>query len=482
MASMVDASIETRLFINGEFRPSSSSKTFEVVYPYTKEVVAQVQEADIKDVEDAVTAAKAAFPAWRDLGTEKRGVYLRKLSQLILKSNQELAKLETLSTGRPISQFFDVSLAAQFFEYFAGGGWTAQGTASLNTPDHLNLTVKQPYGVVALIIPWNFPLVMFASKMAPALAAGNTIVLKSSEKAPLTSLFVARLIEEAGFPPGVVNIISGLGNPTGAVLASHMTVRCISFTGSTATGQKIQAAAAKSNMKHVHMELGGKSPAIVFEDADLETAAAQTQFGIQFNSGQVCSANSRIYVHDSVAQQFTTLFREKFAAVRMGDPLDPATSHGPQIDMLQYNRIKEYLNIGEKDGTFTLGGDAKDGFFVRQTIFEGVAEDSRLMREEVFGPVVVINTFSTEAEAIEKANDSEFGLFAAVFTKDIDRAVRLAKALDAGTVGVNCTSPTGAMDSAFGGLKMSGNDREGLLHSLDNFLETKSILIKAARL
>ncbi|OQE11063.1 hypothetical protein PENVUL_c003G05235 [Penicillium vulpinum] len=439
MASTVNETIETRLFINGEFRESSIRKTFEVVYPYTKEVVAQVQEADIQDIEDAVTAANAAFPACSSWN-------------------------QTMSWR-----------TAEFSGYFAGGGWTAQGTASLNTPDHLNLTVKQPYGVVALIIPWNFPLIMFAGKVAPALAAGNTVVLKSSEKAPLTSLYVAKLIEKAGFPPGVINVISGFGNPTGAALASHMAVRCISFTGSTATGQKIQAAAAKSNMKHVHMELGGKSPAIIFEDADLETAVAQTQFSIQFSSGQVCAANSRIYVHESVAKQFIKLFREKLAAVWMGDPLDPATSHGPQIDLLQYNRIKEYLDIGEKYGTLSLGGDANDGFFVRPTIFEGVAEDLRLMQEEVFGPVVAINTFSTETEAIEKANDSEFGLYAAVFTKDIDRAIRLPKALDAGTVGVNCTSPTSAKDAAFGGFKMSGNGREGFLYSLDSFLETKSI-------
>lgn len=261
-----------------------------------------------------------------------------------------------------------------------------------------------------------------------------------------------------------------------------MKVRCISFTGSSLTGQKIQAAAAKSNLKHVLMELGGKSPAIVFEDADLEAAAAQTQFSIQFNSGQVCVANSRIYVHESVVEKFTRLFREKFEAVQLGDPLDPSTSHGPQIDVLQYNRIKEYLAIGEKDGKLTTGGDANDGYFVRPTIFEGVPEDSRLMREEVFGPVVAINTFSTEEEAIEKANDTEFGLYASVFTKDLDRAVRLAKALDAGTVGVNCTSPTNAKDGAFGGYKMSGSGREGILYSLDNFLETKTILIKTSKL
>jgi aldehyde dehydrogenase (NAD+) len=290
------------------------------------------------------------------------------------------------------------------------------------------------------------------------------------------------LIEKAGFPPGVINIISGHGNPAGAALSSHMKVRCISFTGSSLTGQKIQAAAAKSNLKHVLMELGGKSPAIVFEDADLEAAAAQTQFSIQFNSGQVCVANSRIYVHESVVEKFTRLFREKFEAVQLGDPLDPSTSHGPQIDVLQYNRIKEYLAIGEKDGKLTTGGVANDGYFVRPTIFEGVPEDSRLMREEVFGPVVAINTFSTEEEAIEKANDTEFGLYASVFTKDLDRAVRLAKALDAGTVGVNCTSPTNAKDGAFGGYKMSGSGREGILYSLDNFLETKTILIKTSKL
>ncbi|KAJ6187565.1 hypothetical protein N7519_002473 [Penicillium mononematosum] len=430
MASTVNESIETQLFINGEFRASSSNKAFEVVYPYTKEVVAQGRGG-------CRYRCQHSLPRLARSGhRQARRIPTQTISAL-LESNNELAKLETLCTGRPVSQFVDAGLAAESFAYFAGGGWTAQGTASLNTPDHLNLTVKQPYGVVALIIPWNFPLIILPGKWR--------------QRWQQASLYVAKLIEKAGFPPGVVNIISGFGNPTGAALASHMAVRCISFTGSTVTGQKIQEAAAKSSMKHVHMELGGKSPAIFFEDADLETAVAQTQFGIQFNSGQVCAANSRIYVHESVAKQFIKLFCEKFAAVQMGDPLDPATSHGPQIDLLQYNWIKEYLAIGKKDGTLRLGGDANDGFFVRPTIFEGVGEDLRLMRAEVFGPVVVINTFFTETEAIEKANNSEFGLYAAVFTKDLDRAVRLAKALDAGTVGVNCTSPTNARDTAFGG-------------------------------
>lgn len=480
MAAKGSEPIETRLFINNEFRESSSNKTFEVVYPYTKEVVANVHEADVKDVDDAVAAANAAFPAWRDLGVDGRAVYLRKVSELFAEANDELARLETLCTGRPISQFMDAGLSVELWRYFADGAWSVQGTASHNTPGLLSMTVKEPYGVAAMIIPWNFPLVMFSMKMAAALAAGNTVVLKSSEKAPLTSIFAAKLIQKAGLPPGVVNIIAGYGNPTGAALSSHMAVRCISFTGSSLTGQKIQAAAAKSNMKHVHMELGGKSPAVVFEDADLEAAAAATQFSIRFNSGQVCVANSRVYVQESVAEKFTALFRAQFSQFALGDPLDPATQQGPQIDVLQYKRIQEYLGIGQKDGSLTVGGDANDGFFVKPTIFEGLPEDSRLMREEIFGPVVAINTFKTEEEAINKANDTEFGLYASVFTKDLDRAVRMSKALEAGTVGVNCTSPTNAKDAAFGGYKMSGTGREGLLYSIDNFVQTKTILIKAA--
>jgi aldehyde dehydrogenase (NAD+) len=258
-----------------------------------------------------------------------------------------------------------------------------------------------------------------------------------------------------------------------------MDIRCISFTGSTLTGQKIQAAAAKSNMKHCHMELGGKSPAIVFEDADLEAAATQTQFSIQYNSGQVCVANSRVYVQESIYDKFVTAFRERFAAVKLGNPLDPSTSHGPQIDALQYKRVQEYLGVGQKNAKLTEGGDANDGFFVKPTIFEEVPEDSRLMREEVFGPVVAINTFKTEEEAVQKANNTEFGLYASVFTKDLDRAVRMSKALQAGLVGVNCTSPTITKDAAFGGYKMSGNTREGQLYSIDNFVQLKSILIKS---
>lgn len=258
-----------------------------------------------------------------------------------------------------------------------------------------------------------------------------------------------------------------------------MEIRCLSFTGSSFTGQKIQAAAAKSNMKVVHMELGGKSPAVVFEDADLESAAVQTQASVRMLSGQACIANTRIYVQESVAEKFLALFKEKFTAARVGDnPLEPSSHHGPQVDEIQYNRIKNYLEIGEKEGKLTTGGDAKDGYFVKPTIFENTPEDARIMKEEIFGPVVAINTFKTEEEAVEKANDTNFGLYASVFTKDVDRAVRMSKALEAGIVGVNCTSPSMANDTAFGGFKMSGLGRDGYLHSLENYVETKTILFK----
>ncbi|KAJ5894106.1 hypothetical protein N7495_005797 [Penicillium taxi] len=474
--------IETRLFINNKFRNSSSSKTFDVISPYTKEVVAQVQEADLKDVDDAVAAANAAFPAWRDLGVEQRGVYLRKISNLFLEASDELGKLESRCTGRPVSQIMDATYSADVFRYFSDHAWSVQGTASNNTPGITKLTTEEPYGVAALIIPWNAPLCSFSMKIAPALAAGNTVVLKSSEKAPLTSLYAAKFFIEAGFPPGVVNILSGFGNLSGAALAAHMSVRCLSFTGSSLTGQKIQAASANSNMKNLHMELGGKSPSVVFEDADLESAAQQTQFSIKYLSGQTCFASSRVYVQETVAERFLQLFRENFADVKMGDPLDPKTSHGPQIDQAQYTRVKNYLGIGEKDGDLTVGGNAGDGFFIKPTIIERVPEDSRLIKEEVFGPVVAINTFKTEEEAIEKANNTEFGLYAAVFTKDIDRAMRMSRALEAGTVCVNCTSPTMVKDAAFGGWKMSGIGREGYLNTIGNFLQTKSILIKAGNI
>ncbi len=296
------------------------------------------------------------------------------------------------------------------------------------------------------------------------------------------------MIEKAGFPPGVVNVIAGHGQTSGAILSSHMDVRALSFTGSGPTGRLIQQAAAKSNLKHVVLELGGKSPAIVFDDSDLDAAVADTRHSIQWNSGQVCMANSRIYVQESIADEFVAAFKTRFAAVHPGDPLDPATDHGPQADAAQFDRVQSYINAGRESGAeVVLGGtpevaglseSASQGYFVAPTVFLKTPEDAVTMKEEIFGPVVNVNTFKTEQEVIDKANDSEFGLYAAVYTKDINRAMRFAKALEAGTVAVNCTSPTFARDMPFGGFKASGLGREGFGHSLDNFLETKTVLIK----
>lgn len=295
---------------------------------------------------------------------------------------------------------------------------------------------------------------------------------------------VASLIEKAGFPPGVINVLSGHGHISGSCLSSHMDVRTLSFTGSTRTGRMIQIAAAESNLKNVLLELGGKSPAIIFDDANIELAAAETKNSIQWNSGQSCMANSRIYVQDAIADKFIALFRKNFEAVNYGDPTDKATTHGPVADEVQFKIVRSYINSGKQSGTIVLGGEEspKDGkgYVIQPTIFTNTPEDAKVVKEEIFGPVVIINIFSTEEEILKKANDTEYGLYAAVYTKDIDRAMRFAKGLEAGTVGINCTSPTVAHDMPFGGWKTSGVGREGYVNSIDNFLETKTVLIKVA--
>jgi len=483
-APSMPAEVENRLFINGEFVKSSDGKTFDVFSPYDRQKVATVYEATEEDTNKAVAAAKAAFPAWADLEPHERGAYLSKLSQITAAAHEELAVLDSAVMGRPLSSFFDGFYASSIFSHYAEAGYYAKGETSLNTKGMLNMTLRQPIGVVGAIIPWNVPIVLLAHKVGPALAAGCTIVLKSSEKAPLSSLKFAQLVKEAGFPPGVVNILSGYGKPSGSTLASHMDVRLINFTGSSATGKLIQEMAAKSNLKKVILELGGKSPTIVFEDADIEQAAAETAHSIRFVSGQACVANSRIYVQDTVADKFKTAFAKALADFKAGNPLDPATTHGPQADEIQFKRVSEYLKLAkESGGKVEMGGgsikmEGGNGFFIEPTIITDQPENARTMKEEIFGPVVGINVFKTEKEAIEKAVDSEFGLYSSVYSKNIDRALRVAKRMEAGTVGVNCTSPTMAHDMPFGGYKGSGAGREGIGYSLDNYLETKAVMIK----
>jgi len=383
--------------------------------------------------------------------------------------------------GRPISTNYDAMLGAGALEYVAGLAQNVHGHSSLMTPGQLNFTVKQPYGVTCGIIPWNVPIIMFLFKIGPATAAGNAIIIKSSEKSPLSGAILAGLCHEAGFPPGIVQCLSGLGE-TGKLLAEHMRVRKVAFTGSTRTGRFIMAAAAQSNLKAVTLELGGKSPTIIFDDADIKTAVQACSFSIQWNAGQVCMANSRLYVHENVYDEFTQEFSKLFGQFKHGDPLDKETTLGPQADELQAKAVQSYLDIGHKEGKAILGGHKPDpeGFYFNPTIFTDVPETSRINKEEVFGPVVIIHKFTEEADVLARANDSEYGLYAAVYTKDIDRAIRVAKGLQAGTVGVNCTSPTGGLDMPFGGFKTSGVGREGGPHGLEHWLEEKAIVIKVA--
>ncbi len=312
------------------------------------------------------------------------------------------------------------------------------------------MSLRQPYGIVAAIIPWNAPLVFLSKKLAPALIAGNCVILKTSEKAPLSSHLVATMLSEAGFPPGVVNVLHGHGLPSGDAISRHMRIRALSFTGSVRTGRAIQKAAADSNFKHLVFELGGKSPAVIFPDADLEDAAQVTQNSIFFHSGQTCFSNSRIYVHEDVADKFIDLFKSVAAKRKLGDPLEKETTSGPQADKTQHDTVMKYLEEAKNSSSGeVIETDAKmpsqhGELFVRPTILLNHPQDSAVLQEEIFGPVVAITTFKTEEEVLQKSNDTEYGLYAAVFTKDIDRAMRIAKGFESGMVGVNCTSPTGS--------------------------------------
>jgi aldehyde dehydrogenase (NAD+) len=410
---------------------------------------------------------------------------MKKLANLITQYTSELAELDALSMGKPISAFIDGSYGATQFNYFAEAAYP-RGHTSLNKPGFLNLSLRQPFGVVAVIIPWNAPVVFFSKKVAPAIAAGNCVVVKSSEKAPLTSWRLAQLTVEAGFPPGVINVLSGHGHISGAALASHMKVRALSFTGSSRTGRAIQKAAADSNLKKVVFELGGKSPALIFEDADLDQAAKETEFSINYNSGQTCFANSRIYVQNTVAESFVEKFRKAAERERRGDPVQKEITQGPQADKIQFEAVNKFIDAGKESAgkTITIGSEPNGSssehksLIIQPTIFLDQPENARVTKEEIFGPVVIINTFQTEEEAVAKANDTEYGLYASLYTKDLERAIRVGKKLESGMVGVNCTSPTNSWDLPFGGVKSSGTGREGFFDSMDHFLETKSMYIK----
>ncbi|KAJ5819450.1 aldehyde dehydrogenase [Penicillium riverlandense] len=465
------------LFINNEWVPGLDGRSFEVFSPQDERLIAVVAEASGKDVDIAVKAARDAFEGpWKTVTPSERGRLLVQLADLFEKHSDTLAAIESLDNGKALSMAkADVANSAGCLRYY--GGWADKivGQTIDTDPKNLTYTRHVAVGVCGQIIPWNFPLLMWSWKIGPAVAVGNTVVIKTAEQTPLSALYAAQLCKEAGFPPGVINIISGFGRIAGAALASHMDVDKIAFTGSTAVGRSILQAAAKSNMKKVR----GKSPSIVFPDADLDNALSWVNFGIYYNHGQCCCAGSRILVHKDIVETFMEKFRHRAAQNKVGNPFDPDTFQGPQISKVQFDRIMGYIDDGKKAGAkLEVGGNriGSEGFFIEPTIFSNVTEDMSIVKEEIFGPVCTVQTFASEEEAIRLANNTSYGLAAAVHTTNINTAVRVSEAVKAGTVWVN-TYNTLSYQAPFGGFKESGLGRELGSYALDNYTQVKTVRV-----
>ncbi len=475
-----------QLFIDGKWVDAQSGKTFQSPNPSTGEVFAEVAEGDAADIELAVQAARRAFEGrWSKMSARDRGRLLFKLAQLIEGRSKELAELETSDNGKPIreSAYVDLPQVVENFEYFAGYATKIEGETIPVPGQMFNYTLREPLGVCGQIIPWNFPLLMAAWKLAPALCAGNTVVLKPAEQTPVTALELGKLIQEAGFPDGVVNIVPGYGETAGAALAAHSGIDKIAFTGSTEVG-KLIARAASENLTKVSLELGGKAPNIVFADADIEQAVSGAMMGIFFNQGQVCCAGSRLFLDESVKDEFLDRFRTRAEKIKVGDPLDKATQMGPQVSCEQLDRIKNYVEIARGEGaTVLVGGgspqlapDFQKGFFFQPTIFSEVKNQMRVAQEEIFGPVASVITFQDEDELIRQANETIYGLSAGIWTRDITRAHRFAKELKAGVVWINTFNMFNAA-SPFGGFKQSGYGREMGKHALELYTHVKSVWV-----
>jgi acyl-CoA reductase-like NAD-dependent aldehyde dehydrogenase len=475
-----------QLFIDGKWGDAQSGKTFTTPNPATGEPLAVVAEADKPDIDNAVAAARRAFEGpWSKMSARDRGRLLFKLSQMIEARTQELAELETADNGKPIREatLIDLPQVVETFEYFAGFATKIEGETIPVPGPMFNYTLREPVGVCGQIIPWNFPLLMAAWKLAPALAAGNTCVLKPAEQTPVTAMELARLIQEAGFPDGVVNIVTGYGETAGAALAAHPGVDKIAFTGSTEVG-KLIAHAAADHLTKVSLELGGKAPNIVFADADIEQAVNGAMMGIFFNQGQVCCAGSRLFLADKIKDKFLDRFREKARRLTVGDPMQPSTQMGPQVSEEQLARIKGYVEIGRKEGAFVLtGGESphfegklRQGYFFQPTILTGVTNRMRVAQEEIFGPVTAIIPFKDEEDLIKQANETIYGLSAGIWTRDLARAHRFARAVHAGVVWINTYNQLHPA-SPFGGYKQSGYGRELGKHALDLYTQVKSVWV-----
>lgn len=471
---------QTGILIGDEFRSSVSGKTFATVNPATEEVICQVAEGDAADVDLAVRAARAAFETgpWSRMDGRDRGRLMNKLADLAEKHLDELAALETLDNGKPINdaRAADLPLAIDCLRYYAGWADKIKGDTVPIRGDYFCYTRREPIGVCGQIIPWNFPLLMVAWKWGPALATGNTIVIKPAEQTPLSCLRLAELALEAGFPPGVINVVPGFGPTAGAALVAHPQVDKIAFTGEGTTAKIIMREAADT-LKRLTFELGGKSPNIVFADADLDAAIAGAEFGLFFNQGQCCCAGSRLFVEESVHDEFVEKLIRRTRQRVLGNPFDTETQQGPQVDQAQFDKIMGYIDRGQAQGANCVTGGQRfgnRGYFIEPTVFTNVHDQMDIAREEIFGPVLSILKFKDVAEVTQRANNTCYGLAAAVWTRDVQKAHQMAHALRAGTVWVNCYDVFDAA-APFGGFKMSGIGRELGEAGLANYTELKTV-------
>ncbi|KAL4346690.1 hypothetical protein GQ457_17G013340 [Hibiscus cannabinus] len=472
----------TKLLINGDYVDSASGKTFPTYDPRTGDVIAHVAEGNAEDINRAVSAARKAFDdgPWPKMTAYERSKVLFRFADLIDEHTEQLATLETWDNGKPYEQAakLELPMISRLIRYYAGWADKIHGLTVPADSPHLVQTIHEPIGVAGQIIPWNFPLLMFAWKVAPALACGNTVVIKTAEQTPLSALYAAKLLHEAGLPAGVINVVSGYGPTAGAALASHMQVDKLAFTGSTETGKIVLQLAAKSNLKPVTLELGGKSPFIVCKDADVDKAVELAHFALFFNQGQCCCAGSRTYVHESVYDEFLEKAKARALKRSVGDPFVAGIEQGPQIDSEQFEKIMKYIRSGVESGaTLETGGQrlGDKGYYIQPTVFSNVNEDMLIAKDEIFGPVQSILKFKDIKEVIGRANRTSYGLAAGVFTQDIDTANTLTRALKVGTVWVNCYD---VFDAAipFGGYKMSGQGREKGIHCLSNYLQVKAVV------
>jgi betaine-aldehyde dehydrogenase len=470
------------MYINGESVAGRSGKSFPVYDPSTEEIIAEVPEANAADVDRAVTAARTAFDSgpWPQTTAQERGRILFRIAERVRKESAMLGELEARNSGKPIVEAeFDIADVATCFEYYGGLATKVLGHVNPVPDNALSLSLREPIGVAGQIIPWNYPLLMAAWKLAPAIAAGCTCVLKPAEQTPLTALEFAGWLADAGLPPGVVNVITGFGQAAGAPLVSHPGVNKVAFTGSAAVGKQIVKMAADT-VKRVTLELGGKSPNIFFADADFEAAIDGALFGVFINQGEVCSAGSRILVEKPIYSKFVEAMAEKAKRIKLGPPLERETKMGPLVSKEQYERVNSYLEVGKKEARLAAGGGRpsaiKRGYYVEPTIFCDVPNSARIAQEEIFGPVAAVIPFADESDAIRIANDTPYGLAAAVWSRDIFRAFRVVKALRAGVIWVNHMQPT-YVEAPWGGYKQSGFGRELGPWGIEEYLETKQVHI-----